>query len=71
MAEQGLLDLLKNERDYAASTGMKTSVAAMSWAITEIERLRALVQADGAELDRLQAVARDREQQIAKLTESK
>lgn len=33
----------KNERDYIAQSGRKTTtVAAMDWAITEIERLRAV-----------------------------
>lgn len=35
------LDLFKNERDYIAQSGrMKTTLAAMDWAATEIESLR-------------------------------
>lgn len=41
--EVDAFDLFKNERDFIAKSGrMKTTVAAMDWAASEIERLRDL-----------------------------
>ncbi len=41
MPDDDAFDRFKNERYYLAKSGkMKTTVAAMDWAVAEIERLR-------------------------------
>jgi hypothetical protein len=61
MDEPWALEALKNERDYLADgPHSRTTVAAMDWAIREIERLRAELQkiVDCSENGPLRKIAR-------------